>query len=286
MAEGFLGAAEARAIAEQRGIRPAKQWGQNFVIDANTVRRIVRLARVTPGDVVLEVGPGLGSLTLGLLAAGAEVVAVEIDPVLAEALPATVAELRPQDSARLTVIADDAMRVVSLPKAPTCLVANLPYNVAVPIVLHLLATFPGLERGLVMVQAEVADRLVAAPGSRIYGVPSVKLAWFARGERAGAVPASVFWPVPRVESQLVSFERRPPPESSASREEVFACVDAAFGQRRKTLRSALSAWAGSPPAAESALRAAGVDPSARGESLTVEDFARIAAARSASGMAR
>ena len=162
MAEGFLGAAEARAIAEQRGIRPAKQWGQNFVIDANTVRRIVRLARVTPGDVVLEVGPGLGSLTLGLLAAGAEVVAVEIDPVLAEALPATVAELRPQDSARLTVIADDAMRVVSLPKAPTCLVANLPYNVAVPLVLHLLATFPGLERGLVVVPAEVAE-VVASP---------------------------------------------------------------------------------------------------------------------------
>ncbi|MFM9134543.1 MAG: 16S rRNA (adenine(1518)-N(6)/adenine(1519)-N(6))-dimethyltransferase RsmA [bacterium] len=279
MSDGLLGAADARAIAEQHGIRPTKQLGQNFVIDANTVRRIVRLADVGPGDVVLEVGPGLGSLTLGLLAAGAEVVAIEVDPVLAQALPDTVARLRPGDAPRLTVIEGDALRVTRLPAAPDALVANLPYNVAVPIVLHLLASFPGIRRGLVMVQAEVADRLIAPPGSRTYGVPSAKFAWFARGERAGSVPASVFWPVPRVESRLVSFERQAAPESAASRDEVFACVDAAFSQRRKTLRSALSGWAGSPQEAERILREAGIDPSARGESLTVAEFARIAATR-------
>lgn len=279
MSDGLLGPADIRAIAEGRGIRPAKQRGQNFVIDANTVRRIVRLADVGPGDSVLEVGPGLGSLTLGLLATGAEVIAVEIDPVLADALPSTVAEFRPDDASRLSVICDDAMRILALPVAPTALVANLPYNVAVPIVLHLLETFSTLERGLVMVQAEVADRLVAAPGSRIYGVPSVKLAWYADAQRVGSVPPSVFWPVPHVDSGLVAFRRRPAPSSIASREEVFACVDAAFAQRRKTLRAALAGWAGSAAQAERALLLAGVDPSSRGEALGVEAFARIASAR-------
>lgn len=279
MSDGLLGPADIRAIAEGRGIRPAKQRGQNFVIDANTVRRIVRLADVGPGDSVLEVGPGLGSLTLGLLATGAEVIAVEIDPVLADALPSTVAEFRPDDASRLSVICDDAMRILALPVAPTALVANLPYNVAVPIVLHLLETFSTLERGLVMVQAEVADRLVAAPGSRIYGVPSVKLAWYADAQRVGSVPPSVFWPVPHVDSGLVAFRRRPAPSSIASREEVFACVDAAFAQRRKTLRAALAGWSGSAAQAERALLLAGVDPSSRGEALGVEAFARIASAR-------
>ncbi|MFM7598939.1 MAG: 16S rRNA (adenine(1518)-N(6)/adenine(1519)-N(6))-dimethyltransferase RsmA [Actinomycetota bacterium] len=279
MSDGLLGPADIRAIAEGRGIRPAKQRGQNFVIDANTVRRIVRLADVGADDRVLEVGPGLGSLTLGLLATGAEVIAVEIDPVLADALPSTVAEFRPADASRLSVICDDAMRILALPVAPTVLVANLPYNVAVPIVLHLLETFSTLERGLVMVQAEVADRLVAAPGSRIYGVPSVKLAWYADAQRVGSVPPSVFWPVPHVDSGLVAFRRRPAPSSIASREEVFACVDAAFAQRRKTLRAALAGWAGSSAQAERALLLAGVDPSSRGEALGVEAFARIASAR-------
>lgn len=279
MSDGLLGPADIRAIAEGRGIRPAKQRGQNFVIDANTVRRIVRLADVGPGDSVLEVGPGLGSLTLGLLATGAEVIAVEIDPVLADALPSTVAEFRPDDASRLSVICDDAMRISALPVAPTALVANLPYNVAVPIVLHLLETFSTLERGLVMVQAEVADRLVAAPGSRIYGVPSVKLAWYADAHRVGSVPPSVFWPVPHVDSGLVAFRRRAAPSSIASREEVFACVDAAFAQRRKTLRAALAGWAGSAAQAERALLLAGVDPSSRGEALGVEAFARIVSAR-------
>jgi len=279
MSDGLLGPADIRAIAEGRGIRPVKQRGQNFVIDANTVRRIVRLADVGPSDSVLEVGPGLGSLTLGLLATGAEVIAVEIDPVLADALPSTVAEFRPGDASRLTVICDDAMRILALAVAPTALVANLPYNVAVPIVLHLLETFTTLDRGLVMVQSEVADRLVAAPGSRIYGVPSVKLAWYADAQRVGSVPPSVFWPMPHVDSGLVAFRRRAAPSSVASREEVFACVDAAFAQRRKTLRAALAGWAGSAAQAERALLLAGVDPSARGEALGVEAFARITSAR-------
>jgi 16S rRNA (adenine1518-N6/adenine1519-N6)-dimethyltransferase len=275
----LLGAGEVRSIADRWGIRPTKQWGQNFVVDANTVRRIVRLAGLQPGDVVLEVGPGVGSLTLGLLAAGTQVVAVEIDPVLAEALPDTVTRLQPESIDRLTVLAADALRIHDLPRLPDALVANLPYNVSVPVVLHLLETFPSLRSGLVMVQAEVADRLVASPGSRTYGVPSVKLAWFARAERAGSVPASVFWPVPRVESGLVAFTRHDPPSSTASRAEVFAVIDAAFAQRRKTLRAALAGWAGSPADAERVLVAAGVDPGARGESLDVTAFARIASAR-------
>jgi 16S rRNA (adenine1518-N6/adenine1519-N6)-dimethyltransferase len=275
----LLGAGEVRSIADRWGIRPTKQWGQNFVVDANTVRRIVRLAGLQPGDVVLEVGPGVGSLTLGLLAAGTQVVAVEIDPVLAEALPDTVTRLQPESIDRLTVLAADALRIHDLPRSPDALVANLPYNVSVPVVLHLLETFPSLRTGLVMVQAEVADRLVAAPGSRTYGVPSVKLAWFAQAERAGSVPASVFWPVPRVESGLVAFARHDPPSSTASRAEVFAVIDAAFAQRRKTLRAALAGWAGSAADAERVLVAAGVDPGARGESLDVTAFARIASAR-------
>jgi 16S rRNA (adenine1518-N6/adenine1519-N6)-dimethyltransferase len=275
----LLGAGEVRSIADRWGIRPTKQWGQNFVVDANTVRRIVRLAGLQPGDVVLEVGPGVGSLTLGLLAAGTHVVAVEIDPVLAEALPDTVTRLQPESIDRLTVLAADALRIHDLPRSPDALVANLPYNVSVPVVLHLLETFPSMRTGLVMVQAEVADRLVAAPGSRTYGVPSVKLAWFAQAERAGSVPASVFWPVPRVESGLVAFTRHDPPSSTASRAEVFAVIDAAFAQRRKTLRAALAGWAGSAADAERVLVAAGVDPGARGESLDVTAFARIASAR-------
>ena len=285
MTDGLLGPADVREIAARWGVRPTKQRGQNFVIDANTVRRIVRVAEVVPGEVVLEVGPGLGSLTLGLLAAGASVVAVEIDPVLAEALPDTVDRFRPGDADRLVVIEADAMRLESVPGEPTALVANLPYNVAVPVLLHALALLPCLRRGLVMVQAEVADRLVAPPGSRTYGVPSAKLAWFAHALKAGSVPAPVFWPVPRVSSGLVAFSCHPPPESAPppagsaeSRAQVFAVIDAAFAQRRKALRSALAGWAGSSAEAERILLQAGVDPLARGESLAVADFARIAAA--------
>jgi 16S rRNA (adenine1518-N6/adenine1519-N6)-dimethyltransferase len=270
----LLGPADIRAIADQLGIRPTKALGQNFLHDANTIRRIVRTAGLRPGETVLEVGPGLGSLTLGLLDAGHPVVAVEVDPVLAAALPETVRDRLPD--ARLTVLVADAMRVSELPGQPSALVANLPYNVAVPVVLHLLEVAPGLAHGLVMVQAEVAERLAAPPGSKVYGVPSVKTAWYAAASRAGAVPPSVFWPVPNVGSGLVRLVRRDPPVTSAAREQVFAVVDAAFAQRRKTLRAALAGWAGSAAAAEAALRAAGIDPRARGETLDVARFARIA----------
>jgi 16S rRNA (adenine1518-N6/adenine1519-N6)-dimethyltransferase len=274
---GFLGPAEIRALAAELGTRPTKTLGQNFVIDANTVRRIVRSAEVTAEDTVLEVGPGLGSLTLGLLPEVAGVTAIEVDPVLADALPRTVAHHAPAYAGRLTVVTADAMRVDALPPpAPTALVANLPYNVAVPVLLHLLELLPSLERGLVMVQAEVADRLAASPGSKVYGVPSVKVAWYAEARRAGAVGRTVFWPSPNVDSGLVALRRRPPPDTRATRQQVFAVVDAAFAQRRKTLRAALRGWAGSADSAERVLRAAGIEPSVRGEMLGVADFARLA----------
>ena len=311
----LLGAGDIRAIAGRLGVRPTKKLGQNFVVEPGTVRQIAALAAVRPGDVILEVGPGLGSLTLALLEAvvaaagpmvtdgvcgaavrdGAQVpvgpglipvrlVAVEIDPVLAGELPRTIAERAPALADRVTVLAADALAVgeqeLGAP-APTVLAANLPYNVAVPVVLHLLAALPSLARGVVMVQAEVADRMCAGPGSRVYGVPSAKLAWYADARPAGTVPRTVFWPVPNVDSKLVAFTRRDPPPTTASREAVFAVIDAAFGQRRKTLRAALAGWAGSPAAAESALRAADVDPGARGEALAVADFARIAQSRPA-----
>ncbi|MGH3662697.1 MAG: 16S rRNA (adenine(1518)-N(6)/adenine(1519)-N(6))-dimethyltransferase RsmA [Micromonosporaceae bacterium] len=280
---GLLGPAEIRRLAARLGIRPTKTLGQNFVVDPNTVRRIVRAASLSADDVVMEVGPGLGSLTLALLPACRRVHAVEVDPVLAAALPGTVADRAPQLADRLAVLTADALRLhaADLPEpAPTALVANLPYNVATPVVLHLLAEAPSLTHGLVMVQAEVADRLTSGPGSRVYGSPSVKLAWHAEARRAGAVPRSVFWPVPNVDSGLVAFTRREPPQG-ASRRAVFEVVDAAFGQRRKTLRAALAGWAGGAPRAAAILHAAGVDPGARGEALTVGQFTAIAAAAQA-----
>ncbi|MFV2117982.1 16S rRNA (adenine(1518)-N(6)/adenine(1519)-N(6))-dimethyltransferase RsmA [Streptomyces sp. Act-28] len=278
--DALLGPADIRELAAALGVRPTKQRGQNFVIDANTVRRIVRTAEVRPDDVVVEVGPGLGSLTLALLEAADRVVAVEIDDTLAAALPATITARAPERATRFSLVHSDAMDVRELPgPPPTALVANLPYNVAVPVLLHMLDRFPTIERTLVMVQAEVADRLAARPGNKVYGVPSVKANWYAEVKRAGAIGRNVFWPAPNVDSGLVSLVRRDPPETTASKREVFAVVDAAFAQRRKTLRAALAGWAGSPAAAEAALVAAGVSPQARGESLTVEEFARIAEAR-------
>jgi 16S rRNA (adenine1518-N6/adenine1519-N6)-dimethyltransferase len=294
-------------------VRPSKRLGQNFVIEPGTVRRIAALAALRPDDVVLEVGPGLGSLTLALLGAGASrIMAVEIDRGLAGELPRTMAVRAPKLAGRVVVITADALRIgepdlaaasatvsgatvsgatvpgvtvpgVTVPGAttrtapPSVLVANLPYNVAVPVLLHLLAVLPSLGRGLVMVQAEVADRMCAGPGSRVYGTPSVKLAWYAAARAAGTVPRTVFWPVPNVDSRLVAFTRHDPPATTASREEVFAVIDAAFRQRRKTLRAALSGWAGSAAEAERRLRAAGIDPGLRGESLGVTEFARLAA---------
>jgi 16S rRNA (adenine1518-N6/adenine1519-N6)-dimethyltransferase len=276
---GLLGPAEIRELAARLGVMPTKSLGQNFVHDPNTVRRIVRAADLSPTEVVVEVGPGLGSLTLGLLPACAHVYAVEIDPVLAGQLALTVRERAPEHAERLTIINHDALKLAADDvAAPTALVANLPYNVAVPVVLHLLAILPSLRHALVMVQKEVADRLTAGPGSRVYGVPSVKLAWYATARPAGRVPPSVFWPVPNVDSGLVAFTRRQPP-ANADRRETFAVIDYAFAQRRKTLRAALAGWAGSAGAAAEILGRAGVDPQARGESLTIEQFAAIAAAR-------
>jgi len=276
----LLGPSQVRALADRLELRPTKQWGQNFVVDANTVRRIVRLAGVEEDDRVLEVGPGLGSLTLGLLPVAAGVTALEIDPVLAEALPETVAQRAAGLRRRLTVMHADALSVTEMPDPqPTVLVANLPYNVAVPVVLHLLAQVPTLRAVLVMVQLEVAERLAAGPGSRTYGVPSAKAAWYAQVSLAGRVSRSVFWPVPHVDSGLVRMLRRPTPVTAATRQDVFAVVDAAFAQRRKTLRAALSGWAGSAAEAERCLRAAGIDPRSRGEQVGIEGFAALAQAR-------
>ena len=281
----LLGAGDVRQAASRLGVRPTKRLGQNFVVEQGTVRQIAALADPRGGDVILEVGPGLGSLTLALLERAAQtdarIVAVEIDPVLAAELPKTIADRAPELAGRVDVVAADALAVQAgdLMWAPTVLAANLPYNVAVPVVLYLLTVFPSLARGIVMVQAEVADRMCARPGSRVYGVPSAKLAWFATAGLAGTVPRSVFWPVPNVDSKLVAFARHDPPPTTASREEVFAVIDAAFGQRRKTLRAALASWAGSAAAAEHLLDEALVASSARGEELDIEGFASIAQAR-------
>jgi 16S rRNA (adenine1518-N6/adenine1519-N6)-dimethyltransferase len=275
----LLGAADVRRIADAIGLRPTKQRGQNFVVDANTVRRIVRDSGIGPDDVVVEVGPGLGSLTLALLEVAQHVVAVEVDSLLAQRLPVTVAEQASGHVDRLDLVLADALRVEELPgPTPTALVANLPYNVSVPVLLHLLERFDSLASVLVMVQAEVAHRLAAPPGSRTYGVPSVKAAWYCDVALAGTVGRQVFWPVPNVDSALVSLRRRATPGDDALRRATFRVVDAAFAQRRKTLRAALSGLAGSGAAAEEALRAADVDPGARGEQLDVAAFARIAGA--------
>jgi 16S rRNA (adenine1518-N6/adenine1519-N6)-dimethyltransferase len=269
----LLGPAQIRDLAELLDVSPTKKLGQNFVVDANTVRRIVRAAGVTAGERVVEIGPGLGSLTLALLEAGASVVAVEIDARLAEQLPRTVAELAPD--ADLRVVAADALRITELPDDPTVLVANLPYNVSVPVLLHLLEHFPCIRRGLVMVQAEVGERLAAAPGSKIYGGPSVKAAWYGTFALAGKVSRQVFWPVPNVDSVLVRFDRHDEPGDEAERAAVFGLVDAAFGQRRKMLRQSLGSVLDDPVGR---LEAAGVPPTERGEQLQVGDFLRIARA--------
>ena len=274
-ARTLLGPSEIRDLAEMLGVNPTKKLGQNFVIDGNTVRRIVKVAGITADDTVVEVGPGLGSLTLGLLETGARVVAVEIDARLAEQLPLTVELMQP--GSPLTVIRDDAMRILDIPGEPTRLVANLPYNVSVPVLLHLLEHFPSIRAGVVMVQAEVGERLAAPPGSKVYGSPSVKAAWYGAFRTAGKVSRQVFWPVPNVDSILVAFERRDEPlESEELRLATFALVDAAFQQRRKMLRQSLSVVFGDSATASQRITAAGIDPTERGEQLTVNDFLAIA----------
>ena len=276
----LLGPVEIRALAEKLDIVPTKKLGQNFLHDPNTIRRIVAAAELDPADRVLEVGPGLGSLTLGLVEAVGDVTAVEIDSRLAAQLPDTVAERAPEYAQRLRVVEKDALRVTdSDVTEPTALVANLPYNVAVPVLLHLLETFPSIRRVLVMVQLEVADRLAAQPGSKVYGVPSVKAGFYGKVSKAGTIGKNVFWPAPNIESGLVRidvFEDAPWPITDESRAKVWPVIDAAFAQRRKTLRAALSGHFGSGAAAEEALRAADIDPKQRGEKLAVEDFVRLA----------
>ncbi|MDM7886264.1 16S rRNA (adenine(1518)-N(6)/adenine(1519)-N(6))-dimethyltransferase RsmA [Curtobacterium sp. RHCKG23] len=271
----LLGPAEIRDLAAKLDVTPTKKLGQNFVHDGNTVRRIVSAGRVTPGSRVLEIGPGLGSLTLGLTETGASVTAVEIDGRLAAQLPATVAAMQPD--ARLQVVHQDALAVTAdeLPEAPTHVVANLPYNVSVPVLLHLLATFPTIERVLVMVQAEVGYRIAAGPGSKVYGAPSVKAAWYGSWSTAGQISRQVFWPVPNVDSVLVGFDRHEQPGDEALRTQVFALVDGAFQQRRKMLRQSLSGVLGSSAHATELLTAAGIDPTARGEALSPDDFVRL-----------
>ena len=272
----LLGATEIRRLAADLDVTPTKKLGQNFVVDANTVRKIVHAARVQPGERVVEIGPGLGSLTLAILEAGASVTAVEIDHRLARRLPQTVAE-HGVDPTMLTVVDADALQVTALPGDPSVLVANLPYNVSVPVLLHFLESFDHLRRGVVMVQAEVAERLAAKPGSKIYGSPSVKAAWYGEWRLTGTVSRQVFWPVPNVDSLLVGFDRseeeRGPVEE---RVRTFQIVDAAFNQRRKMLRQALSGLFGGSAAASDVLESAGVAPTARGEDLTVDDYHRIA----------
>ncbi|WP_301924816.1 16S rRNA (adenine(1518)-N(6)/adenine(1519)-N(6))-dimethyltransferase RsmA [Corynebacterium glaucum] len=272
----LLGPVEIRELAGELGVTPTKKLGQNFVHDPNTVRRIVAAAELSPSDVVVEVGPGLGSLTLGLIDSVARVIALEIDPRLAGRLQQTVDTRAPQFAERLTVINTDALmvRAEDLDREPTALVANLPYNVSVPVLLHLLAEFPSIKRVLVMVQKEVADRLAAEPGSKIYGVPSVKAAFYGEVSRAGTIGKNVFWPAPNIESGLVRIDVSETCDRTL-RDAVFPLVDAAFAQRRKTLRSTLASVYGTPAAAEDALRAASIDPGLRGEALGVEDFVRL-----------
>ncbi|HIY84932.1 MAG TPA: 16S rRNA (adenine(1518)-N(6)/adenine(1519)-N(6))-dimethyltransferase RsmA [Candidatus Yaniella excrementavium] len=282
----LLSASDIRQLADILDLRPTKTLGQNYVIDPNTIRRIVGAAHLETTEHVLEIGPGLGSLTLGILDAAHAVTAIEIDPPVASRLATTVEQWRPDSAKRLSVIEADALRIshddiiqarpAVADEAPTALVANLPYNVAVPVMLHILAELPSIEHGLVMVQQEVAERIIAPPGSKIYGVPSVKIAWYAEATSAGNVGTKVFWPAPRITSGLVHFTARQPPNTTATREQVFDVIDTAFAQRRKTLRAALSKWAGSGAAAEEILVAADVDPKARGEVLSIEHFARIA----------
>jgi len=270
----LLGAAEIRELAEKLDLRPAKSLGQNFVIDGNVCQKIVRVAGVTADDVALEIGPGLGSLTLALLEVTCNVIAVEIDQRLADRLPITVAEHK-DSSYQLTVINTDALALRELPVAPTVLVANLPYNVSVPVLIHLLEILPSLNTGVVMVQAEVADRLAAKPGTKEYGIPSLKASWWAQVSGAGSVSRSIFWPVPGVDSKLVSFKRHETPGDDVMRKGVFQLVDAAFAQRRKMLRAALSGIFGSSAKAEAVLIAAGIDPTLRGESLLIDSFCAI-----------
>jgi 16S rRNA (adenine1518-N6/adenine1519-N6)-dimethyltransferase len=274
----LLGGSDIRELAARLDVVPTKKLGQNFVTDPNTIRRIVAAAKLDGSETVVEIGPGLGSLTLGLIEVANKVIAVEIDPKMAAALEQTIATRAP--GANFKLIHEDALRVTDLGDQPSALVANLPYNISVPVLLHFLEQFGSLQTGLVLVQAEVAHRLAAKPGNKVYGVPSVKLAWYADAALAGNVGRNIFWPVPNVDSALVYFAKREAPlGDEALRLATFDAIDGAFSQRRKTLRQALADWAGSAAAAEELLTAAGIDPQKRGEQLDVHDFVKIAKAK-------
>jgi 16S rRNA (adenine1518-N6/adenine1519-N6)-dimethyltransferase len=270
----LLGAGEIRSLAGQLDLRPTKKLGQNFVIDPNTIRKIVATANLERLDKVVEIGPGLGSLTLGLLEAVDMVVAIEFDDRLAQLLKRTILDKAP--GTNCLIISQDAMVIDTLPFEPDALVANLPYNISVPVLLHFMERFKSIKKGLVLVQAEVAARLIAPPGSKTYGSPSAKLAWYAKASSGGTVSRNIFWPVPNVDSALVYFEKREIGEPEEFRPEVFRVIDAAFAQRRKTLRQALSAWAGSAAEAERILLKAKISPQARGEDLDIRDFVEVA----------
>jgi 16S rRNA (adenine1518-N6/adenine1519-N6)-dimethyltransferase len=273
----LLGGADIRQLADSLGVVPTKKLGQNFVTDPNTIRKIVASAKLTDHETVVEIGPGLGSLTLGLLEVADQVISVEIDAKMAAAIEATVAKRAP--GKKFSLVTQDAMKVSELPADPTALVANLPYNISVPVLLHFIETFPSLQHGLVLVQSEVAHRLAAKPGSKVYGGPSVKLAWWADANLAGNISRSIFWPIPNVDSSLVYFAKRAHPMGSEDlRVKTFALVDAAFSQRRKTLRQALAEFAGSPAEAEALLIRAGISPQLRGEQLDINDFVKLAEA--------
>jgi 16S rRNA (adenine1518-N6/adenine1519-N6)-dimethyltransferase len=273
----LLGGVDIRELAARLDVVPTKKLGQNFVTDPNTIRRIVAAAKLTGDETVVEIGPGLGSLTLGLIEVANKVIAVEIDPKMAAALEATIAKRAP--GANFKLIHQDALKVTDLGDSPSALVANLPYNISVPVLLHFLEVFPSLQTGLVLVQAEVAHRLAAKPGSKIYGIPSLKLAWYADAVLAGNIGRNIFWPVPNVDSALVYFAKRSQSLGDENlRLATFKAIDAAFAQRRKTLRQALADWAGSAAAAEQVLVAAGIDPQARGEQLDIHAFLSIAKA--------
>jgi 16S rRNA (adenine1518-N6/adenine1519-N6)-dimethyltransferase len=271
----LLGGADIRQMADALGVVPTKKLGQNFVTDPNTIRKIVASAKLSENETVVEIGPGLGSLTLGLLEVAEHVISVEIDAKMAAAIEKTAATRAA--GRKFSLVTQDAMKVTELPADPTALVANLPYNISVPVLLHFIETFPSLRHGLVLVQTEVAQRLAAKPGSKVYGGPSAKLAWWADANMAGSVSRSIFWPIPNVDSSLVYFAKRDEPMGSEDlRVKTFAVIDGAFSQRRKTLRQALADLAGSPAEAEALLVKAGVSPQARGEQLVIDDFIRIA----------
>lgn len=273
----LLGGQDIRQMADALGVVPTKKLGQNFVTDPNTIRKIVGSAKLDPRETVVEIGPGLGSLTLGLLEVVDHVISVEIDSKMAAAIEQTVAKRAA--GRKFSLVTQDAMKVSELPADPTALVANLPYNISVPVLLHFIETFPSLRHGLVLVQSEVAHRFAAKPGSKVYGSPSAKLAWWADANLAGNVSRQIFWPIPNVDSSLVYFAKREAPMGDEDlRVKTFAVIDAAFNQRRKTLRQSLSDLIGSPAAAEEVLVKAGISPQLRGEQLQIADFIEIAKA--------